>query len=160
MGRVRCFSPSGLSFPLAVRAIGYLNLSPTCSAPYAEPDHTSVRQAPSRWPENVSRGEVFSHGVGDASAAELTASGCIRGAGQTGELPQLASQMAIFSPKARRMIELAVAGLPDNFHREQWFAWSPRYCCKPPLLPARLQAALMAPATPLTPPPALAQNTA
>ena len=37
---------------------------------------------------------------------------------------QLASQMAIFSPKARRMIELAVAGLPDNFHREQWFAWS------------------------------------
>jgi hypothetical protein len=66
--------------------------------------------------------------------------------------------MAIFSPKARRMIELAVAGLPDNFHREQWFAWSPRYCCKPPLLPARLQAALMAPATPLTPPPALAQE--
>jgi hypothetical protein len=34
----------------------------------------------------------------------------------------------------------------------------PRYCCKPPLLPARLQAALMAPATPLTPPPALAQE--
>jgi hypothetical protein len=32
--------------------------------------------------------------------------------------------MAIFSPKARQLIEAAVAQLPDDFQRQTWRAWS------------------------------------